>query len=727
MRRCIKRSLVAAVLVLALACSTAMANHSRTELVSVGPGGANVESVSIYDPQVSEDGTKAFFHSADAITPDDTDGLCDRNQGQVPQPPPPSPCVDLYQRDLNAKTTTLVSTGPLGGSGNFDANFAGMTGDGTRVYFETAEKLVPEDTDTGCSNYYSQPIPCIDVYERVGGTTRLISQGPGDSGVYDAFLRAISADGSRVFFATRERLTADDTDTTGDVYVRFGNETRLVGGGFDAVSADGTKVVISTNDNLVPEDTDTCLKPNPTTCTDIYLRDLTTNTVELVSTGPHGNQDRYHQSFQGATADLSHIYFETAEPLVDEDVEASCPYHDGWGEVSCVDVYERSGGTTKLISTGPKKTGNDGTVPKGTNDWATFDDFTPDGTQVFFHTREQLVEADTDSVDDAYMREGNVTTLLSGVPGDFTSTYLGTSDDGSRVFVDGYDRWSPEDTDDYNDSYMRIGASFKRLTFGPVGGNGPHYNSAVGNSADGRRFFFYTVEELTPDDANHGQDIYERFAGKTTLISKGPTGVRAGTAYSNRRLRIEDNGRHFYFSAWGRLVPEDQDDIPDLYVSIVNSPPSCESVTTNRTSLLSADNGFRTVVLRGGSDPDGDAPDALGDRRHAGRAGRRCAGRALRAAYQHRSAARRARPRWRRPRVPHRVQGIGRPRRQVRGCRQGGSAWDAAAGGGLGSAELQLARALDCNRLRSRHRPARAGRRRVSARPPREPPARRRP
>ena len=120
----------------------------------------------------------------------------------------------------------------------------------------------------------------------------------------------------------------------------------------------------------MPEDHDTCLTPNPTPCWDIYLRDLTTGAVQLVSSGPHGNQDRYAGADEGATPDVSRIFFMTAEPLVDEDAEADCPYHVGWGEVDCVDIYEWSGGTTKLISTGPKKTGNDGTVPKATNDWA---------------------------------------------------------------------------------------------------------------------------------------------------------------------------------------------------------------------------------------------------------------------------------------------------------------------------------------------------------------------
>ena len=297
---------------LAFACTTAMADHSRTELVSVGPGGKNVEFVSIYDPQVSEDGSKAFFGTDDKVTPDDTDGLCNRFYGQ-PNPPPPSPCYDVYQRDLKAKTTTLVSTGPAGGSANFDASFAGMTPDGTRVYFETREKLVPEDNDFGCTEYIQEPIPCVDVYERVGNTVRLISQGTGGNGAHDADFTSVTDDGSRVLFTTTERLAPGDTDNTLDGYMRIGNETQLFPDGFGLANENWTKILFTSSTDLLPEDTDR----GP----DVYLRDLTNNTLELVSTGPRANQDRYAVGLMGATADFSRIWFETGEPLVDEDVE----------------------------------------------------------------------------------------------------------------------------------------------------------------------------------------------------------------------------------------------------------------------------------------------------------------------------------------------------------------------------------------------------------------------
>ena len=73
--------------------------------------------------------------------------------------------VDIYERA--GSTTTLISTGPAGGNGAFDADFYEASKDGSRAVFETNESLVSADTDT-----------TKDVYERVGSTTNLVSTGP---------------------------------------------------------------------------------------------------------------------------------------------------------------------------------------------------------------------------------------------------------------------------------------------------------------------------------------------------------------------------------------------------------------------------------------------------------------------------------------------------------------------------------------------------------------------
>ena len=72
---------------------------------------------------------------------------------------------DVYQRA--GGTTTLISTGPAGGNGNFDAGYREISADGAHVFFQTQEQLVAADTDAQ-----------TDVYDRSGSTTSLLSTGP---------------------------------------------------------------------------------------------------------------------------------------------------------------------------------------------------------------------------------------------------------------------------------------------------------------------------------------------------------------------------------------------------------------------------------------------------------------------------------------------------------------------------------------------------------------------
>ena len=97
----------------------------------------------------------------------------------------------------------------MNGNGPQDASFAGASFDGSHVFFQTAEPLVGADSDAA-----------IDLYERSGGTTTLVSRGAvNGSGPLDAYYAGASTDGSRVFFQTAEPLVGADADTSSDVYL----------------------------------------------------------------------------------------------------------------------------------------------------------------------------------------------------------------------------------------------------------------------------------------------------------------------------------------------------------------------------------------------------------------------------------------------------------------------------------------------------------------------------
>src|SRR5437773_1104170 len=81
---------------------------------------------------------------------------------------------------------------------------------------------------------------------------QLVSAGEiNGNGAFDTAFSGASADGSRVFFTTGEKLVAGDTDASHDVYERSGGSTKRVSAGqingngsfdayFEGASADGT-------------------------------------------------------------------------------------------------------------------------------------------------------------------------------------------------------------------------------------------------------------------------------------------------------------------------------------------------------------------------------------------------------------------------------------------------------------------------------------------------------
>ena len=228
------------------------ASHSVTTWLSTGPGGGNGAFASNV-AGFSDDGTRAFFTTAEPLVGADTDSS-----------------VDIYER--TGTTTTLISTGPAGGNGAFNADFFDASKDGSRVFFETDEPLVAGDTDA-----------FRDVYERANGTTSLISTGPlGGNGPQEAFFAGISQDGLHVFFHSYEALVSGDNDSSRrDVYERFSGTTTLVSTGplggtglfeanYSGSTPEGSTVWFTTQEQLTSGDTDSA--------TDVYEREAGSTT-----------------------------------------------------------------------------------------------------------------------------------------------------------------------------------------------------------------------------------------------------------------------------------------------------------------------------------------------------------------------------------------------------------------------------------------------------------------
>ena len=349
--------------------ATAWADHQVVDRVSSGPAGGN----SLPEPTsftISRDGSRSFFVTGEALVPEDTDAR-----------------RDVYERA--GGITRLLSTGPSGGNGPFDAQLIRSSEDGSSIAFSTAERLVPEDADDR-----------VDLYRRASGTTSLLSTGPaGGNGDFDVDLTTfgMSADGSSVVFETAERLTADDANTLEDLYLRVaGQTTRLTGEPvnphFDShevigLSRDGARVFFATTRQMAGDDDGIATH-------DAYKWE--TGNTTLQSVGPNGEPGNVFTFSELIDADGIHLVFPTYARLVPEDTDGG------------VDIYERVGDTVTRVSVGP--TGGNGEHS------AHLRHITPDGSHVFFQTAERLVAADTDSYEDLYVRAGGMTTLVSTGP-----------------------------------------------------------------------------------------------------------------------------------------------------------------------------------------------------------------------------------------------------------------------------------------------------------------------
>jgi len=99
------------------------------------------------------------------------------------------------------------------------ASYKGASADGSVVFFEADEQLVPGDTDTKRDVYERSydAEPEVESY-----VTREVSLGPaGGNAAYNALFEKASADGSVVFFSTEESLVGSRSEER-----RVGKECR---------------------------------------------------------------------------------------------------------------------------------------------------------------------------------------------------------------------------------------------------------------------------------------------------------------------------------------------------------------------------------------------------------------------------------------------------------------------------------------------------------------------
>jgi methylglyoxal synthase len=391
--------------------------------VSQGPNGGDAAQ-DVYHGQLSADGVCVTFQAHEALTSDDHDTnpdiyeRCGSTTKRIsfgpaggddpqgyPQPDtltPDGACVAFDTRekltadDSDDSVDTYVRCGSTirkatPGNGGFDTSFDALSPDGQCVVFETEEPLAATDTDTQ-----------NDIYRSCGASLEHVSSGPaGGGGDFSASDRGVSTDTSCVLFDTAEKITADDTDSTTDIYKRCGANVERVstgdGGGNaeidaegDLLSADGRCAVFTTAEHVTSDDTDAS--------DDIFER--CDGTTERLAQGPAGGNGSFVPLGLAISPDGTRVVFSTDERLTADDTN------------DVTDIYERSGGQTTRVS--PDQTSAN---PYGSN----FHGASDDASHVLMERDDRLTSDDTDDRLDIYLVSIAPTAATGGAT-DVTST-----------------------------------------------------------------------------------------------------------------------------------------------------------------------------------------------------------------------------------------------------------------------------------------------------------------
>lgn len=254
-----------------------------TRLLSTLAAGSSGATGSSDNALITSNGLGVAFNSSAA----DASAIPDANAAN-----------DVYFRDVSSGVTHLVSVNRWGtAAGNGDsflpnfANYASYRIHGRYVGFtSSASDLVAGDNNN---------LPDVFVRDLTNGVTTLVSMnrlGTG-SGNADSYDPLVSADGRFVlFYSLSSDLVANDTNETGDVFVRdlVAGTTRMVSvNRFGTASANGYSFHSGFSADgryaLFLSDASDLAEDDVNGTTDIFVRDLVAGTTTLVSRSCNGS------------------------------------------------------------------------------------------------------------------------------------------------------------------------------------------------------------------------------------------------------------------------------------------------------------------------------------------------------------------------------------------------------------------------------------------------------
>jgi hypothetical protein len=195
-------------------CDIIPASGWALDLVTDSADGADGGNAPTHFSDVSADGTRVLFTTtASNLEPNDTNDN-----------------VDVYMRDLDSGTTTLVSSNTAGtDAGNSGSHEPSFSPDGTKVvYASTASDLGPIDTDLASDIY---------LRDMTTGAVARIDPGPDSCGGAHSGGPTFSPDGNKVAFTRSWFLESNASD----VFAHNADGTDAAHAFGASMSPDGTK------------------------------------------------------------------------------------------------------------------------------------------------------------------------------------------------------------------------------------------------------------------------------------------------------------------------------------------------------------------------------------------------------------------------------------------------------------------------------------------------------
>ncbi|MGV3486424.1 MAG: SdrD B-like domain-containing protein, partial [Planctomycetaceae bacterium] len=523
-----------------------------------------------FEPDVSADGRYVIYRSGSTnLDPADTNSN-----------------HDIYVRDRQLGTTSLLTKGPLGNdAGGYSAD-ALITPDGQKVIlYSLGANLIAGDTNGRYDTF---------LWDRTTGTFERISVDTSGEQLADneSYGGDVSADGRYVVFESRSaQLIAGDTNLENDIYWkdRVTGEIRLVSSSSDgtqgnhksqkrSISDDGRWVVFDSLASNLTSDP----HPEDGTTYHVYLKDMQTGETTRISkpqvagTYNAGNNQRPEISGDGRF-----IVFESDGMLLPDDTNQRVDVY----------LYDRESGAMHLISRGDLGTAGDGYSNNAviSADGSTIA-FTTSSTNLFgFNAVGGIVTVDT-----GLAVGWHRVSLLPGIESsdnDFgqrlvTSKITGTlwDDQNNNGMMDpGEPRLAGRTVylDSNNDGVFNSGEP-SRLTFAddPLTTN---IDETGSYSFTGLLAGEYQVRQVLPSGWTQTAPLATDELAR--LAANGYSHGQNTAAYPFFDSAASDNGRFVAFTTTKSMLPVDTNSFSDLYV-MERSTGDLEMISVSTSGLV---------------------------------------------------------------------------------------------------------------------------------------------